>query len=150
MLTPLDIENKKFKKGIYGYSSEDVEEFLDTVIESYEDLYKENIELKDKIGILNDGIQQYKSLEDTLRNTLMVAQSTSEDIKKNAYEKAETIIKDAEVRASRIINEANEEVVKIKYELEETKKKQLVFKAKIESQLMSQLEVIRDTVKDIN
>ena len=144
MLTPLDIENRKFKRGIIGYSQEDVDEFLDKIIESYEALYKENIELKDKIGILNEGMQQYKSLEDTLKNILIVAQSTSEDIKKNAYDKAETITKEAELRSSRIIAEANQEVVKIKYQLEDLKKKRNIFKAKIESLLMTQLEIMKD------
>lgn len=143
MLTPLDIENKKFKKKILGYSEEEVNEFLDRITESYEALYKDNIELKDKIGVLNEGIQHYKALEDTLKNTLMVAQTTSEDIKKNAYGKADNIIKEAELKASRMISEANQEVMKIKYEIEELKKNYSVFKAKIESQLMSQLEIMR-------
>lgn len=148
MLTPLDIENKKFKKGVLGYSQTEVDEFKDEIMESYESLYKENIELKDKIGVLNEGIQHYKSIEETLKNTLMVAQTTSEDIKKNAYGKAENIIKEAELRASRIISEANQEVMKIKYEFEELKKNYNVFKARIESQLMSQLEIIRTANTD--
>lgn len=143
MLTPLDIENKKFKKTIFGYSEEEVEQFLDQVIESYEALYKENIELKDKIVTLNEGIQHYKAIEETLKNTLMLAQTTSEDIKKNAYAKAESIIKEAELKASRIINEANQEVMKIKYEYEELVKQYNIFKAKIESQLVAQLEILR-------
>jgi len=50
MLTPLDIENKKFsRKRISGYSVEEVDEFLDEVTVDYEKLYKENSELKDKI-----------------------------------------------------------------------------------------------------
>ena len=143
MLTPLDIENRKFKKGIFGYSSEEVDEFLDKIIENYEALYKENIELKDKIGVLNEGIQHYKTIEDTLKNTLMVAQTTSEDIKKNAYGKAENIIKEAELKSSRIISESNQEVTRIRFEYEELKKNYNVFKAKIESQLMSQIEIMR-------
>jgi cell division initiation protein len=145
MLTPLDIENRKFKKSIIGYSQEDVDEFLDRIIESYEAIYKENIELKDKIGVLTEGIQQYKSLEDTLKNTLLAAQSTSEDIKKNAYEKADVILKEAEVKAERIAADTSQEVVKIKFELEELKRKRNVFRAKIESQLLAQLELIKDS-----
>ncbi len=143
MLTPLDIENKKFKKTALGYSSQEVDQFLDEVTESYETLYKENIELKDKIGVLNEGIQHYKAIEETLKNTLMVAQTTSEDIKKNAFGKADNIIKEAELKASRIVAEANQEVMKIRYEYEELKKNYNVFRAKIESQLMSQLEIMR-------
>ena len=148
MLTPLDIENRKFKKGIIGYLSEEVDEFLDKVIENYEVLYKQNIELKDKIGVLNEGIQHYKTIEDTLKNTLMVAQTTSEDIKKNAYGKAENIIKEAEIKSSRMISEANQEVTRIRFEYEELKKNYNVFKAKIESQLMSQIEIMRTNRAD--
>jgi len=148
MLTPLDIENQKFKKIVWGYSSEEVDEFLDKVIESYETIYKENIELKDKIGVLNEGIQHYKAIEETLKNTLMVAQTTSDDIKKNAYGKAENIIKEAEIRAERIIGEANQQATKARYECEEQKKEYNVFRAKMESQLLSQLEIMRKAVEE--
>lgn len=150
MLTPLDIENQKFKKKIYGYSDEEVDEFLDKVIESYESIYKENIALKDKIGVLNEGIQHYKSIEETLKNTLMAAQTTSDDIKKNAYSKAENIIKEAELKASKIINEANQETTRIKFEYEEMKKDYNVFRAKIESQLVSQIEIMKTNIEPEN
>ncbi|MGE5328990.1 MAG: DivIVA domain-containing protein [Deltaproteobacteria bacterium] len=148
MLTPLDIENQKFKKVVWGYSAEEVDEFLDKVIESYESIYKENIELKDKIGVLNEGIQHYKAIEETLKNTLMVAQTTSDDIKKNAYGKGENIIKEAELKAERIIGEANQEASKARHELEEMKKNYNVFKAKMESQLLSQLEIMRNNIEE--
>lgn len=148
MLTPLDIENKKFKKFPIGYSVQEVDQFLDELNENYEAIYKENIELKDKISVLNEGIQHYKAIEETLKNTLMVAQTTSEDIKNNAYGKAENIIKEAELKASRMIGETNQEVIKIKYEYEEIKKNYNVFKARIESQLMSQIEIMRNSTID--
>lgn len=148
MLTPLDIENQNFKKKVWGYSPEEVNEFLDKVNESYETIYKENIELKDKIGVLNEGIQHYKAIEETLKNTLMVAQTTSDDIKKNAYGKAENIIKEAEIKAERIIGEANQEATKARYECEELKKDYNVFRAKIESQLLSQLEIMRRNIEE--
>lgn len=148
MLTPLDIENQDFKKTVWGYSISEVDEFLDKVIESYEAIYKENIELKDKIGVLNEGIQHYKAIEETLKNTLMVAQTTSDDIKKNAYGKSENIIKEAELKAERIIGEANQQATKARFECEELKKDYNVFRAKIESQLLSQLEIIRNNIEE--
>ncbi|MDK2798629.1 MAG: cell division initiation protein [Clostridiales bacterium] len=143
MLTPLDIENKRFKKKPFGYSELEVEEFLTKVVEDYEKLYKENIELKDKIAVLNEGIQHYKSIEETLQNTLVVAQSTGEEIKKNAYEKAENILKEAETKASQIIANANQEVSKINYRYEELKRNISVFKAKIESLIHAQLDMMK-------
>lgn len=143
MLTPLDIENKRFKKKPFGYSELEVEEFLTKVVEDYEKLYKENIELKDKIAVLNEGIQHYKSIEETLQNTLVVAQSTGEEIKKNAYEKAENILKEAETKASQIIANANQEVSKINYRYEELKRNTSAFKAKIESLIHAQLDMMK-------
>jgi cell division initiation protein len=147
MLTPLDIENKRFKKKPFGYSELEVEEFLTKVVEDYERLYKENIELKDKIAVLNEGIQHYRSIEETLQNTLIVAQSTGEDIKKNAYAKAENIIREAEVKASQMIGDANQEVARISYQYEEAKRNFRTFKAKLEALINAQLDMMRE-VKD--
>ena len=152
MLTPLDIENKKFGKRILGYNELEVEEFLTKVVEDYEKLYKENIELKDKIAVLNQGIQHYKSIEDTLQNTLLIAQSTGEEIKNNAYEKSENIINEAQINANRIISEANQKVMEINYKYEEMKRNFNIFKSKLESLLYAQLDLLKninDDNKDI-
>ncbi len=141
--TPNDLQNLTFKKSMMGYSEDNVNEVLDKIIEDYSAYIRENIELKDRIAMLNEGIQHYKNIEESLQNTLIVAQQTSEDIKKNSYEKADNIIKDAEVKAQRIINDANQEVVKIKFEYEDLKKKLHIFKAKSETLLLSQLEVLK-------
>ena len=80
MITPLDIQNKEFKKSFRGYKESEVDQFLDEIIEDYEKLYKENIELKDKILILTEQIKQYNNLEETLKDTLIVAQSTADEV----------------------------------------------------------------------
>lgn len=92
MITPLDIENKTFSKQVVsGYNVDEVKQFMATLLTDYEKLYKENIEYKDKIEVLNQGIQHYKSIEDTLQNALIVAQGTAETVKKNAKAEAENI-----------------------------------------------------------
>jgi len=144
MLTPLDIENKRFKNKPLGYDKIEVEEFLTKVVEDYEKLYKENIELKDKIATLNEGMQHYKSIEETLQNTLILAQSTGEDIKKNAYSKAESIIKEAEIKAAQIIAEANQEISKLNYRYEEMKRSFGSYKAKVEALIHAQLDMMRE------
>ena len=98
MLTPLDIENKTFNKQIMsGYNVDEVQNFMNELLRDYEKLYKENIEYKDKIDMLNQGIQHYKSIEDTLQNALVVAQGTAESVKQNAKAEADNIIKEAEL-----------------------------------------------------
>jgi cell division initiation protein len=141
--TPNDLQNITFKKVIAGYNEDAVNEMLDKIIEDYDSYIRENHELKNKISLLSEGLQRYKTMEDSLKNTLVAAQQTGEDIKKNAYEKSENIRKEAEVTAQRMINEANEQVLKIKSEYEKLKKKMQVYRAKTESLLMSQIELLK-------
>ena len=56
-LTPMDINNKEFKRGLRGYNPEEVDEFLDEVIENYEQLYKDNSKLKEKVTLANEQIE---------------------------------------------------------------------------------------------
>ncbi len=146
--TPNDLQNITFKKTFMGYSEDMVNDVLDKIIEDYSAYIRENIELKDKLALLNEGLQHYKTIEESLQNTLLVAQQTGEDIKKNAYEKAENVIKEAEVRAQKVITDANQEVIKIKFEYEDMKKRLHVFKSKAETLLLSQLEIIKQMFEE--
>ena len=145
MITPLDIENKTFSKQmVNGYNVEEVKDFMDTLLADYEKLYKENIEYKDKIAVLNQGIQHYKSIEDTLQNALVVAQGTAETVKKNAKVEAENILKEAELNAIKSVDEINQKAVEKKLQLDDAKKQFDVYKAKMEALLISQLELLKE------
>jgi len=146
--SPNDLQNITFKRSLWGYSEDAVNEVLDKIIEDYGEYIRENIELKDRIAVLNEGMQHYKNIEDSLQNTLIVAQQTSEEVKKNAYEKADNIIKEAELKAQKIINDANQEVIRIKFEYEELKKRLHMFKSKSETLLLSQLEILRQMFEE--
>ena len=96
MLSPVDIQNKEFRKAkVGGYHVAEVNEFLDEVLEAYQHITKENYELKDKINMLNDNIQYYRTMEATIQNALVLAEKTAQDTKTLAYEKADQIKKDA-------------------------------------------------------
>jgi len=141
--SPNDLQNITFKKSIMGYNEDEVNEALDRVIEDYNAYIKENIELKDKLSILNEGLQHYKNIEESLQNTLLVAQQTSEELKKNAYSKADVITREAELKAQQIIDQGNQEVLKVRFEYEEMRKRLRIFKSKSETLLLSQLEVLK-------
>lgn len=149
MLTPLDIQNKEFKRGVRGYKEVEVDAFLDEIMVDYEKIYKENIELKDKIAMLNDQLNHYNKIEETLQNTLVVAQTTAEEVKINAKKSAELIIKKAEDDSRRIIEESRSDTLKIREEYETLKKDMLVFKTRFKTLLQSQLESINDYYNDL-
>lgn len=145
MITPLDIQNKEFTKGLRGYKEVEVDEFLDNVIDSYEKVYNENAEMKEKIRLLEEQIEKYNSLEKTLKDTLVVAQSTAEEVAMNASKKAELIIKEAENRGRKLIEDANNEVMNVRKEYEESKKEFQIFKTRFKTLLESQLDIINNS-----
>ncbi len=149
MITPLDIENKKFSKQMMnGYSVEEVDDFLDDLTEDYSKNYKEATALRAKVDELTKNLEHYKSIEETLQNTLVMAQTTAEDVKKIAQQQADQIINEARNVAQKQITDLDNETVAKKKELEDVKKQFDIYKAKMESLLISQLELLKDINKD--
>lgn len=149
MLTPLDIENKKFSKQMMnGYNVDEVDDFLDELTADYEKMYKESTEYKTKIDALEKDLLHYKTIEDTLQNTLLMAQSTAEEVKEVARQQAEQIIKEAEGNARKSVDDLGQEILMKKKELEDIQKQFDIYKAKMESLLISQLELLKDINKE--
>ena len=149
MYTPLDIENKKFAKQMMnGYSVEEVDDFLDELTVDYEKLYKQSNEANEKILELEASVEKYKKMETTLNNTLIMAQTAADEIKKNAQEQAEQILQDAQGSARETSKELDQEITTKTKELNELQKQFDVYKAKMESLLISQLELIKEVNKE--
>jgi len=145
MITPLDIENKKFAKQMMnGYNVEEVDDFLDEITVDYEKAYKENSELKMKVEELSSQLQHYKNIENTLQETLLMAQSTAEEVKSVAKQKAEQIINDAQASAVKNVSDLEQEILNKKREQDELKKQFDIYKAKMESLLIAQLELLKE------
>ena len=151
MITPLDIENKKFgKQMMNGYSVEEVDDFLDDLTVDYSKNYKEISELRSKVDELNASLTHYKTIETTLQNTLLMAQETAEEVKNVAKQKSEQIRTDARAAAEKQVNELNNEILTKQKSLDDIKKQFDIYKAKMESLLISQLELLKEVNKDNN
>lgn len=149
MITPLDIENKRFAKQMMnGYSVEEVDDFLDELTVDYSKNYKEVNELKAKVEELNNSLVQYKTIESTLQNTLLMAQTTAEEVKNVAKQKADQIIDEAKGNAQKRVDELNNEIILKQKELDDVKKQFDIYKAKMEYLLISQLELLKDVNKE--
>ena len=149
MITPLDIENKKFSKQVMnGYSVEEVDDFLDDLTLDYAKIYKENTKLKSRTDELSKSLEHYKTIEATLQSTLVMAQSTAEDVKNVAKQQADQIINEARDSAKQQVAELENEVILKRKELDDVKKQFDIYKAKMESLLISQLELIKDVNKE--
>ena len=149
MITPLDIENKKFSKQMMnGYSVEEVDDFLDDLTADYTKNYKEATELKAKVEELTQSLEHYKSIEATLQNTLVMAQKTADDVKNVAKQQADQILNEAKGNAQRQVDDLDGEILAKRREIDDVKKQFDIYKAKMESLLISQLELIKDINKE--
>lgn len=154
MLSVVDIQNKEFKKNkIGGYNIEDVNDYLEQIIKSYQEILNENYALKDKINVLNESVQYYRTMESTIQNVLILADKTAQDTKAAAYEKAEQIKKEAdersekitslaEERVSRIIDQGRQEAYELGQKVEDTKRQYLAYKTQFKQLLQAQVDFL--------
>ena len=148
-LTPMDINNKEFKRGLRGYNPEEVDEFLDEVVENYEELYKDNSKLIEKVATLTEQIEHYSKIESTIQNTLVLAQNAADQAKSSAEKEAELVVKNANETAQRIVDKAHADVIQINDEYDRVKQEFIKFRAKFRNFINTQLETFDDLEKDV-
>ncbi len=140
MITPLDIQNKEFAKGVRGYKEEDVDSFLDLLTIDLEKLLGENAVLKEEINRINSELERYKGSETAVVETLEAAKALMRDISISSEKRAEILLKNAELDAELITREAKESVERLTEESLTLRNRFVTFKAKYKSLLESELE----------
>ncbi|MDP4118941.1 MAG: DivIVA domain-containing protein [Bacillota bacterium] len=142
MLTPLDIETKELKSKFGKYKKEEIDDFLKAVAADYKELYMERIALKDKIVALTEAVNRYKSMEDIMQSSIMVAQSTGEEVKRVANDKAKNIVEEAEIRANSIMVDAQQKVSRIDMEMSNMKIQLSSYRKQMEQILRNALDMV--------
>lgn len=149
MLTPLDIQQKKFKNGL-GYDKRDVQAFFDEVSKSYGELYRSNAELKERVITLTDTVQHYKATENELSKRVMLAEKNSEESKTNAEKTAKAIENEALSRAHDIVKEAEAKKQKLEEEILELTAKYAEYKTNFNSLIRKMRRYLDDNDFDPN
>lgn len=148
MLSPYDIEVKKFEKGFRGYHSADVDDFMQLVLVDYEKLYKENSVLKSKLSVLVEKIEEYKKIEESLRNAVVSAQKMGETMVKDATTKSELLLRETNLKAERIISNINMQIYKEKQVLEDAKLENQLFSNKLINMYQAQISLLRGYIEN--
>ena len=155
MLTPVDIHNQEFKKEFRGYDVEEVDDFLDRIVNDYETLFRENQQMKDELELNAKRIEQYQELEKNLQDTLLVAKKTSEEIIENAKQRADEIrdnaAKECENMKLQAQMELSEQQISVRENVRREEEKydavlqrQRQFLIKIKSLLRTELELLEE------
>lgn len=141
-LTPLDIHNKEFSRSFRGYDEDQVNEFLDQVIKDYEALIRENKDLHNQTVTLQERLDHFTNIEESLSKTIIVAQEAADEVRSNAKKEAQSILKETEKNADRIINESLTRSRKVALEIEELKKQASIYRTRFRTLLEAQLELL--------
>lgn len=141
MLTPIEIQGIVFKNG-RGYAKKDVDSFMEALYHDYEQMYKENLELKDKVNTLSDGIQYYKNLEKTLQKALVLAEKTSEETKDAAQKQAEVIERQAKLNADMMLVDARHELEMIESQIMQLMQQFEQYKAQFKQIATAQIDML--------
>ena len=149
-LTALEIKDKTFGVKFRGYDANEVEEFLDIVVRDYEDLVRLNHDQETKIHALEERLNYFDEMKDSLSQSVLIAQDTAERVKQAANERSENIVRqdaqhlvdEAKQKANEILRHATDNAKKVAVETEELKNKTRVFHQRLKSTIESQLSII--------
>ena len=143
MLPPQDVKDKEFTKAVFGgYDMESVDDFLEILFEDYSSLYKENAILKNKLKVLVEKVEEYRSTEAAMRMALLTAQKMSQEMVEEATNKSKNIVEEAEIAAKSKIDELRNEVRAEERQLETAKRTTAEFIATAAELYKTQLDFL--------
>ncbi len=143
MLSPGDINTKKFEKSAFGYRIDDVDQYLTTVAEEYAKVLHENDELEKKIVVLADKLEEYREQEASLSAALLGAQRMGDKLIVEAKDQVAKIIGEANARAAKIVDNAQREVSRERVELVRVQQEIAAFKSRLLAMYTSQMDMIK-------
>jgi len=141
-ITPIDIQQHKFKNRLLGYDTSGVDLFLEMLADELERLMRQNQELKEELSRSRSQLASLKQREVTLKETLLTTQKMVNDIKNNARNEADILLTEAELQAERITREAENRRVQLINEIQEVKRQKISFESSLRAMVESHLRLL--------
>lgn len=141
-ISPLDIRKQTFRKGLRGLDEQEVVSFLEMVADQVEGLLQENRELKDRMATAEVQLENYRRIEEALRNALITAEKVARDTKRNADQEVEILLKDADLKARRSVQSARGILESMRSDLVELNKQRRDFLTRFRLMVETQLKML--------
>ncbi len=143
-LTPADIHRRIFSESFKGYNKQEVDDFIDKIARDYEELYRENANLRTKVSELEKRIKEYVEMEQTLKKALIQAQKSREEAMKDAKLKAELIKREAQLKAQQILADAKMQLNQLMKHIQDLKRRKTLLKMELKSVLDSYYQFLNE------
>lgn len=145
-ISPIDIQHKSFKKALQGYDRAEVDQFLDEIIETLEDDAQHIAALQAEVADLKERISHFKAMEESLQNTLILAQRTADEVKASAHKEADLIKEQARIAAEREIASFTEGAAEARREHQRAIEASEKARSELRSLLMTHLALLERAV----
>jgi len=152
-MTPLDIQQQKFKSRFRGFDVREVDAFLEQTASAFEALQSENEKANEEIRRLELEIQGYRKREETFKRALLNSQKVLDQMKENARRSAELIIAEAEVNAEKILNKAHNRLAQLHEDIAELRRQRTQIEVQISSVIEAHsrlLEISKEGMKELD
>jgi cell division initiation protein len=147
-ITPLDVRKQEFRKGMRGLDPDEVYAFLATVADEYEAALNDNKALRERLLELDDKVQEYRTIERTLRDTLVTAERVTVESKDNARREASLIVKEAQLQAERSLRDISSEALRLRQEIQRLRSQRDAYVAKMRVVAESHVKFIDSAERD--
>jgi cell division initiation protein len=141
-ITPIDIQQHRFKTSPFGYEKSGVDHFLEQVAEELEQYHRHLQELKEELARTRASLEEMRQREEMLKETLMTAQKMTDDIKANALKEAEILIAEAGLQGEKIIQDAEARRSELLNELQELQRQKVAFESSLRGMIEGHLRML--------
>jgi cell division initiation protein len=105
-IAPMEIQKQQFGRRFRGYDRDEVRSYLHLVAEDVAEMHRDHSKLEAEVASLRSMLEEHRQRETILKNTLLMAQKASDEIKESARRQRDTIVKEAEFQADRVLERA--------------------------------------------
>lgn len=141
-LTVLEIETKKFRKRLRGYDPVQVDAFLQLVATHYEEILTENHQMREELIGLREETQRYRAMENTLKESLVLAQKSADETRANAHKEAELILREARLQAESVQQSAQARIHQLNQQIEALEARKRAVIMELRALLLSHLKAL--------
>jgi len=149
-ITPLDVRKQEFRKAMRGLDADEVYAFLSTVADEYEAVLNDNKALRERLLELDDKVQEYRSIERTLRDTLLTAERVTLEAKDNARREATLIVKEAQLEAQKSLRDITSEGARLRQEVQRLRSQRDAYIDKMKVVAESHVKFIESAARDFH
>lgn len=138
---------RKFDKSLYGYNVNEVNAFVDDVVNNVDDMITKMKQKDMEIDRLTKELEHYKKMDETINRAVLIAEESSQKYQNQSISESDLIITEAKKNANRIINDALTKAEKYEEEAQRTRRNIMIYKRRLKDLVDQQVEIINDIDK---